>query len=863
MKRCVSVLLAGVLLVGMLAFFAPVTAVAESLYIRKIVSVVYDDSGSMVNDNREAYANYAMQAFAGMLNSEDKLFITYMNASQTFGNQYQPDTVDLSAGGIQGSVDAIRGHRANGNTPYQAVVSAFDKLKGVQDSNPNTQYWLVVITDGNFGYKESELTKMFKGYVSETMPNGTKPQATFLAIGKKKDVYMPKQDTAAGIYTYNAAEANDIVQVMSSMADRISGRTRLEMKDVAQLDANTLQVSSSIPLLNVAVLSQKTDAALMQVVYSNETEIPIGRRVSLSYPSDSSLTGGAFLVGDSQKVIDAGTYKLRFDKPVNAADVVVMLEPALEMRVTVSVNGKEVADKSELLGATEGDKVSISCKIYEMGTNNEVSPDLLPPNTKFEVGVKENGQTVKTGDGKTMVLDEYVLTDQPTEITAAVTIDGFNPIMYQAQFTPAEKPIVYTITPGFGGDKQSVKYNEIASNRDMTVTFTVAADGVTLTDRASVEALAPMVTVSPAGNAGATVVRDDGVIEFTPTAASAAGGEFFDVEVTCKIAEVSAKQSYRVIIADYEVIPLGADGTVRKTEWYGSTAGVSFYVTKDGVRLNKQAVENKFSVKLSEGYEHLKAETTVESDGTIRVVPSAETEHTVTFGSWWFNWYRYFSLPRGDAQVTLLHAYGDATVAIPVKEAKMGYLIGCVYLPLLLELLLLAAIIAYIVRYVTKARFAANAALYVGSITRNRRQAGAHRMELRKVPLSQYNTFANLWNPFKELTVSVGGISITAAKDGKILCNEDFPWYADSVRSRIRTVTVQTPQDVVDYCLEHDELEIAEIRPTAVMDEQAALISRDESVYYFVRADVVNARMQGGNHMEVIDSALAFCYYVE
>ena len=48
---------------------------------RKIVSVVYDDSGSMDGD-KWAYANYAMQSFCGMLNSDDQLFITYMSHSQ-------------------------------------------------------------------------------------------------------------------------------------------------------------------------------------------------------------------------------------------------------------------------------------------------------------------------------------------------------------------------------------------------------------------------------------------------------------------------------------------------------------------------------------------------------------------------------------------------------------------------------------------------------------------------------------------------------------------------------------------------------------------------------------------------------------
>ena len=110
------------------------------------------------------------------------------------------------------------------------------------------------------------------------------------------------------------------------------------------------------------------------------------------------------------------------------------------------------------------------------------------------------------------------------------------------------------------------------------------------------------------------------------------------------------------------------------------------------------------------------------------------------------------------------HAFGSADSTINVVAADTKYLILNVYLPLLIEILILAAIIAYIVRYITKARFVSNAVLYVGSIARNRGIQGDHRLELIEVHLKQFNKFKNLWNPFKELTVSANGGGITTAK---------------------------------------------------------------------------------------------------
>ena len=354
-----------------------------------------------------------------MLNSEDQLYISYMSEADN-NPDYVPSQVDLSSRGIQKSVDAIRNRTKSGNTPYSAVQAAYNKLKSVQDSNANTQYWLVVITDGSFtdgGYDYDKkdilgrpkklssdrvrttkgLNEKFEEYTASTMPNGTHPQVTFLGIGS---ITKPDENAAKGIYTYSASGAKDIVATMSSMADRVSGRTRVSTADIKKVDDKTVQVSSTIPLLNIAAFSQRSEAKVVKAVYTNETSIPISRQASLHYPKYSELVGSASLLGDSQSVIGAGTYNITFDHPVDIHNLDILFEPALEMRMTVSVNGAPIKDYRELKNTMEKDKISISCKIYEMGTDNEVDPSLLPPNTKFEILVNENGTEVVRQEGK-------------------------------------------------------------------------------------------------------------------------------------------------------------------------------------------------------------------------------------------------------------------------------------------------------------------------------------------------------------------------------------------------------------------------------------------------------------------------------
>jgi hypothetical protein len=354
----------------------------------------------------------------------------------------------------------------------------------------------------------------------------------------------------------------------------------------------------------------------------------------------------------------------------------------------------------------------------------------------------------------------------------------------------------------------------------------------------------------------------EGVVKFTPNAAGtpAAGADHFQVDVTCTLDNgTSATLDYTVLMADYQVVPVGTTETITKTQFCGNSVGVSFYITKDGVKLDKNAIGSHMSVLFNEAHADLLKQVTVDPDGTIHVLPYSEEEHILTFWTWWTNWAYYFGLEDSDLIITLDHAFGSASTTIDVVPESPSYEFWNVWVPLILEVLLVAAIVAYIIRYVTRPRFAPNAVLYVGSITRSISRGGTHLLELREVPLKPFNKFKYLWNPFKELTVSANGVMITAVKGNRIRCEEPFPWYSESVRPRQKNLQINSPKDVVNYCMDHDEIEILEIKPITVMDSQNAVVSQDDSVYYFVRASVGYTR-NGAHQLEVIEDALVFCY---
>lgn len=822
------------------------TASADALYIHKIVSVVYDDSGSMINGTNNykyVYAEYAMQTFCGMLNSEDKLYRTYISAPTS------TTELDLSADKIQKSVENAT-RRGGSGTCFEAVESAYETLSGVSDSNANTQYWLVVITDGEFMTgidtsveKKDFLNTKFRSYANSTMLNGTTPQITFLSIGD--GVIAPDPDEEVGIYTYHAANENEIMDAMSSMADKVSGRTRLTADSLKLVDSNTVQFTSAIPLLNIAVLAQGGNSAITKASYSGGKEIPISRSVDLNAVAKDntiSLSGGAYLIGDSSTVIESGKYEITFENAVDLADVVILFEPALEVKMTVSLNGKTISDFSELNSSMEGDKISVSFKICEMGTNNEISSSLLPTGTTFSIAVKEDGQVVEEVDGAGKALSDYVLKNIATKITAAVQIKDFNPIEASVEFTPTVyvKPIEYTITAEYGGSATSVKIDDVASNKDLSIRFSVYADGVKITDPEAVKALNPTVTTSVDGNGGTVTYSDGGEIVFTPNEAKAPAGSnsAYEVEVVCSIGSVSVSKSYTVQFYDYAVIAADSADSVKKTELNENKNGVSFYITKDGVKLTESQIENEISVALDEEHSSLAYDLSISADGTVTVIPYSTETPSAASKTWPFYWTYYLSLSGKDIAVTLTYTYGSAVAAVDVVEEDVGHIMLWVVLPMAVELILAALFIAWIVLIIIKPRFAKGAVLYIGTFT----YTGNNRHRIKSYgrhPLKKYNNlfiFKYGWLRFSKRAKDIDtefGVRLRAEKKGRIsvmgtICE-------DSLNFKGGGANMQTPSDVSKYYKTHrDGIDIDELRDNNTKGGASQKISQMNGLKHLV-----------------------------
>lgn len=437
LKKTGAVLLTAVLLFLFLFVGCPeIVADAASVRTKKIVSVVYDDSGSM-SGAKVYYTSYAMQCFAGMLNKEDILEVTYMNGGQK--------TFDTSA--RQKTVDFIRQNAScKGGTPLSSIDTAFRALKSHSNTDKNTQYWLVIVTDGAFhnGTADDEdpakslqnTKKKVSECASQTMPNGTSPRIVFFSICDTSNMYTPSF-SEPNIDVKTAETADDIINQISSIACEISGRFEVDKKDIDIVDGRTVKVTADVPLTNIGVLTQKSDAVVKRVNYEGSADKTVESNVSVYIDSNApitdaaSLSGNIAIINDGNNNLPAGEYTIEFSEDISADDMVIMFEPAFELRIEVFSGGKPVTDTSLL---SVGNEIDVTATLYETGTDNKILSSMLPKGTTYKMSRYEDGNNAGDVDG--FELNDIMLKKAENKIVATVDLPGYFTLEAVEIFTP-------------------------------------------------------------------------------------------------------------------------------------------------------------------------------------------------------------------------------------------------------------------------------------------------------------------------------------------------------------------------------------------------------------------------------------------
>ncbi|MBO4252036.1 MAG: hypothetical protein J5911_05200 [Clostridia bacterium] len=376
-----------------------VDATTDVNYKKKIVSVLFDNSDSMstpVNDNKTEFAKYSLEMLTTLLSEQDELYIWPMNARS--GNTTSAFKIELAndvkMAEIEQKIINNSALKPTGSTPPASVDKALSTLreKGLKsssdktnDDNGNVEYWLVILTDGEFNgtLKSDEvLRKYIKNYVGLN--------TIYLAFGSyAADITGSDINTEYPISTYCVRDVQGIISAMQDVSNKISGRYGAETNsDKYVVSDNKIIVDLdkfSFSVNNVAVVVQDSGAKLVSAIYGGQNlTITQSSVLKGSFPNTVSgqpnivelLQDGYTAVVKAGEYMSSGQIVFTFDKPVGD-NVSVLVEPAIFIDAYLekeTSDGWVRTDMQEINGNMRpGDKIRVQYKVYESSNNSELS----------------------------------------------------------------------------------------------------------------------------------------------------------------------------------------------------------------------------------------------------------------------------------------------------------------------------------------------------------------------------------------------------------------------------------------------------------------------------------------------------------
>ena len=316
----------------------------DSFHDRKVISVVYDDSDSTLTKGYcWSYLNYAMQTIAAMTNEQDELYITYMSKAKVDGAEAaRLDLSDKAA-----VITQIRDYFDMGNTPYESVDIAMNALRASEDTDPGTQYWLIVLTDGEFQrdhgngphVERRELQREMEALTAETMANGSHPHVIYMGFGREAVTVRSKP--SKGLTGFKIKDPETIMSILAEISNDISGQA--EVEDVTVTDG-AVTFRAELPFYSVSLLAQGGESTALSAAGVDATgdgtaELSLDDSAILQYPyrrgfrTDKNLLGSFATLSAGGEIFPAGEYRIETEGTISEDVTVVMIEPAVRLQV--------------------------------------------------------------------------------------------------------------------------------------------------------------------------------------------------------------------------------------------------------------------------------------------------------------------------------------------------------------------------------------------------------------------------------------------------------------------------------------------------------------------------------------------------
>lgn len=346
------------------------------------IAVVFDNSGSMYDNQAWCRAKYAMEIFASMLNYErDKLHIFPMWEITTDGSQ--PDS-----GGSYAAIEVKSKEDIDkisniytvhpSNTPFAPISEAYDYL----NSSSADEKWLIVLTDGEFNQdsRGKNASIDLQTRLSTLASKSIKVQ--YLGFGEASKLNANEANFFFAKKSSDTSLKDDLIGICNSIFQR-------SVLPSNRLSGNSLKLDLSMK--NLIVFVQGANAKIDSLKDSNGKTIKealnsgqrkyskIAARKYNNAPVDTSLAGQVVTFAACPK----GEYTLSYS---GTDSVQIFYEPDVDIDVSlVNNDGEQITGKDDFVAG----EYTVTSKIVDGKTREDVtSHELMGKDVKLKTRIK-------------------------------------------------------------------------------------------------------------------------------------------------------------------------------------------------------------------------------------------------------------------------------------------------------------------------------------------------------------------------------------------------------------------------------------------------------------------------------------------
>ena len=375
MKYCKILSLIVVLAILLPCLFVNVDASSVYKRQKKSIYLVLDDSGSMSGTN-EYDANYSLQSLLAMTDKEDSVKIYFLN-----GNPFAFPKINMQKkdNGMLADVKD-KYPMASGGTPYDKVKAAQQDLKDSVYEGDETEYWLVIFTDGEFAY---DVSRDISDFASETLANGTKPNVLYITASGGNALAEN-----ASIPNLHSVNRPGVIEAMNEASIIITGRVNATGLNYSQ-NNTTVSFGLPYPAKNIVVFTQNKKTKVLNA--SAASTLNTSENYTVSYPVEYNIhnlndSTVCFITEANGSSIGMGQVTLTFDQALSAENTTILYEPAIGISARYYREGQEIDPQS----ICKGDQIRVEFSICDSETKQPIDNSVLGGNIIYSANV--NGQ---------------------------------------------------------------------------------------------------------------------------------------------------------------------------------------------------------------------------------------------------------------------------------------------------------------------------------------------------------------------------------------------------------------------------------------------------------------------------------------